>query len=333
MISVIVPIYGVEAYIKQCVDSIIAQKYKDLEIILVDDGSKDNCPAICDEYAKIDDRIKVVHKQNGGLVSARQAGLKVATGEYIGFVDGDDWIADDMYQTMADVIEKYSPDVIASEFISEYETKSVVSDQLFEEGFYDKSRLESEIYPKMLFKGTFYQFGIFPNCWTKLFKREILEKNLPKVDTRIKMGEDAAFTYACLLDANSFYGIKKGMYHYRILASSMSRGYDAGLESIIFLPYNRLVDVNNSSTFDMSDQLSYYMIYLANFLIRNEAKSKTKDKNFVKRILNNEQLKKSADLVDENKLPGHTKVIVKAIRKNSSLGLGLYIWLLKKYLK
>lgn len=100
MISVIVPIYNVEKYLRRCLDSIIAQTYQDLEIILVDDGSPDACPAICDEYAQMDSRIKVVHKENGGLSDARNSGLKVAAGEYIGFVDSDDFILPDMYSVL-----------------------------------------------------------------------------------------------------------------------------------------------------------------------------------------------------------------------------------------
>ena len=106
-ISVIVPIYKVEAYLRQCVDSILAQTYTDLDIVLVDDGSTDNCPAICDAYARKDARVQVVHKPNGGLMSARQAGLRVAKGEYVGFVDGDDWIEPDMYEKMMALMEKY----------------------------------------------------------------------------------------------------------------------------------------------------------------------------------------------------------------------------------
>ena len=94
VISVIVPIYNVEDYLDRCVDSIINQTYSNLEIILVDDGSPDNCPKMCDDYAKKDSRIKVVHKENGGLSDARNAGMKVATGEYISFIDSDDWIGE-----------------------------------------------------------------------------------------------------------------------------------------------------------------------------------------------------------------------------------------------
>ena len=94
-VSIVVPIYNVEKYLEQCVDSIINQTLKEIEIILVDDGSPDNCPQMCDEYAKKDSRIKVVHKKNGGLSSARNAGIEVATGDYIGFVDSDDYIVND----------------------------------------------------------------------------------------------------------------------------------------------------------------------------------------------------------------------------------------------
>ena len=105
--SVIVPIYKVEEYLHRCIDSIINQTYTNLEIILVDDGSPDNCPMICDEYAKKDSRIRVIHKKNGGLSDARNAGLEIATGEYIGFVDSDDWIHKDMYHILyKNIIEK-----------------------------------------------------------------------------------------------------------------------------------------------------------------------------------------------------------------------------------
>lgn len=95
LISVIVPIYNVEKYLARCVDSIVNQTYKNLEIILVDDGSPDRCPQMCDDYAEKDRRIKVVHKNNGGLSDARNAGMAVATGEYISFIDGDDYVSDD----------------------------------------------------------------------------------------------------------------------------------------------------------------------------------------------------------------------------------------------
>ncbi len=111
MISVIVPIYRVEEYLKRCVDSILNQTYNDLEIILVDDGSPDNCPAICDEYAKKDSRIKVIHKENGGLSDARNAGLAIAKGEWLSFIDSDDWIEPDMYEILLKNATEYNSQI------------------------------------------------------------------------------------------------------------------------------------------------------------------------------------------------------------------------------
>ena len=107
MLSVIVPVYNVEAYLPRCVDSILAQSYSNLEVILVDDGAKDASGAICDAYAAKDPRVKVIHKENGGLSSARNAGLDIALGEYIAFVDSDDWIEPDAYQHLLEVMERY----------------------------------------------------------------------------------------------------------------------------------------------------------------------------------------------------------------------------------
>ena len=106
LVSVIVAVYNIEEYLPRCVDSILAQTYRNLEIILVDDGSKDQSGSICDSYAEKDRRIKVIHKKNGGLSDARNAGMDAATGEYIGFVDGDDWIEPDMYRAMYFACEK-----------------------------------------------------------------------------------------------------------------------------------------------------------------------------------------------------------------------------------
>ena len=116
MISVIVPIYNVEKYLNKCIESIVSQTYTDLEIILVDDGSPDNCPAICDSWAGKDSRIKVIHKKNGGLSDARNAGFAASSGEYISFIDSDDWIEPDFYSVLYDIIERYGCDAAGVDF-------------------------------------------------------------------------------------------------------------------------------------------------------------------------------------------------------------------------
>ena len=170
-ISVIVPIYKVEAYLRQCVDSVLAQTYTDLDIVLVDDGSPDNCPAICDAYARKDARVQVVHKPNGGLMSARQAGLRVAKGDYVGFVDGDDWIEPDMYARFAAAIDRYAPDMALCEFYYAFADHNEPSTQHLQRAYYTKAQLAQEIYPTMLYHAPYYSFGINPCCWSKVFKR------------------------------------------------------------------------------------------------------------------------------------------------------------------
>jgi glycosyltransferase involved in cell wall biosynthesis len=125
-ISIIVPVYNVERYLERCVKSILNQSFSDFELILVDDGSPDNCPQMCDEWAEADARIKVIHKENGGLSSARNAGLEIAQGNYIGFVDSDDWIEPDMYAYLYELIQRYKADFAAIDMlITKEETEPV----------------------------------------------------------------------------------------------------------------------------------------------------------------------------------------------------------------
>ncbi|MCR5522214.1 MAG: glycosyltransferase [Clostridia bacterium] len=126
LITVIVPVYKVEKYLRRCVDSILAQTYTNLEIILVDDGSPDNCGKICDEYAENDSRIKVIHQKNGGLSAARNAGLDIATGDYIGFVDSDDYIERDMYESLYISATRNDADISSCNFIKVDENGNTV---------------------------------------------------------------------------------------------------------------------------------------------------------------------------------------------------------------
>lgn len=125
VVSIIVPVYKVEPYLCRCLDSIVGQTYRDLEIILVDDGSPDNCGAICDEYAARDKRLRVIHKENGGVASARNAGLDIATGDYIGWVDSDDWVEPDMFQTMLTAAETHKADIVICGRIESYPDHSI----------------------------------------------------------------------------------------------------------------------------------------------------------------------------------------------------------------
>ncbi len=235
MISVIVPIYNVAKYLEQCIESICSQTYRDLEIILVDDGSTDKCYDICEEYRRKDSRIVVIHKENGGLVSARKVGLCAAAGEYIAYVDGDDWIEPDMYERMFQMITEQDVDVV---MCGRFEDTGNIHRAVYhgiKEGRYDKHALLDFVYPRMIVNGDFFTWGIFPSVWDKLFRRKCVERFQMAVDDRIVMGEDAACVYPCLLNVESLYIMNKCLYHYRQTTSSMVKQLcDYDLERLRF---------------------------------------------------------------------------------------------------
>ena len=336
MISVIVPIYKVEKYLTKCIDSIINQRYKDLEIILVDDGSPDNCPEICDKYAEQDNRIKVIHKENGRLLAARKSGVEASTGEYVTFVDGDDHISRFMYEEVAKAIDKYSPDMVITEFLWSYEKKDIPSERTLFKDFYSREEIENEIIPSMFFTGTYYQFGIYPNCWTKIVKRDNLINNIMDVDERVRMGEDAAFTYGCIMDSQSVAVVKRPLYYYRVIDTSMSKAYDANLPSTWNIAYESISNKADSLGIDIKSQLNYYLLYMMNILIRNEAsKSNNKASADNKAAINtffDENYLEALNSLDTSPLPVHTRVFHFAITHKSRVAVNIYKLLLRKFL-
>ena len=170
MISIIIPIYKVEQYLDECVTSIINQTYKDLEIILVDDGSPDNCPQMCDKWAKKDARIKVVHKKNGGLSSARNAGLKVATGEYIGFVDSDDYVDETMYEDLIQVMMQNEKTMVVSSPIIRNTDGVFTPYKVGTYEYKDGDTMSFSEYMKL-----FLGMNMDATVWNKLYKREFIQ--------------------------------------------------------------------------------------------------------------------------------------------------------------
>ncbi len=221
LVSIIIPIYNSEAFLDKCIQSALNQSYKNIEIILVNDGSIDSSGEICDNYSSIDNRIKTIHKTNGGLVSSRKAGLKASTGEYILYIDGDDWIELDLIKNYIDQVIKFNADVVVSSHIVNLEGREDILMNSLPSGVYDKDKLISIVYPKMLYTGKFSQFGIFSYSWGKLYRKEILLENQLKVDENITMGEDASCLYPTLLDANILVILEQPGYHYRQRADSL----------------------------------------------------------------------------------------------------------------
>lgn len=220
LISVIVPIYKIDKYLGICIESLLNQTYKNMEIILVDDGSPDRCPEICDLYASKDSRIKVIHKQNGGLVSARKAGIIAATGSFIGYVDGDDWVGPGFYHSLFCSISESDADIAIAGFSRDLfsSTKNILN--AIPSGVYEGKTLD-DVKCKMISDGDFYRHGITTYLWNKLFKREIIIQYQLQMDERITIGEDAATTYLAIMKSHKIVISDNCAYHYRQREDSM----------------------------------------------------------------------------------------------------------------
>ena len=207
LISVIIPVFKVEKYLEKCIKSIVNQTIENLEIILVDDGSPDQCPKICDYWASKDSRIKVVHKKNGGLSDARNAGLDIAKGEYISFIDSDDWVALDMYEIMLKAMKEENADICACGIMGCYQNKNVPMPIRPIVG-------DSKSIFSMLYSDALYPVA----TWNKLYKRKCwLDLRFPEG----KICEDAFTTYKLIAHANCIVQIEDILYFYRIRSNSI----------------------------------------------------------------------------------------------------------------
>lgn len=206
-ISVIIPIYNVEKFLRQSVDSAINQTYKNLEIILVDDGTKDSCDKICDEYAKIDSRIRVIHQENGGLSAARNAGLDIATGKYVMFLDADDFLEPNSCEVLYNEIEKRQADFVVGNYIHVTYDGIKWDNPLFDPSLYDNFKLSITDYSKSF-------FVMNSVVWNKIFRRDFIEKYHLRFIPRA-LAEDAIFSTFCYVHTDNSYFINDVVYNYR----------------------------------------------------------------------------------------------------------------------
>ncbi|WP_298505761.1 glycosyltransferase family 2 protein [uncultured Maribacter sp.] len=213
-ISVIVPIYKIEPYLSKCIDSILDQSFTDFELILVDNESPDNCPQICDEYAVKDNRIKVIHKTHGGLLSGRKAGLKQAKGKYVAYIDGDDWVDKFYLDILFKLAEVNDSDLVVSGHFREFDGKIETVKPSYT-GVFEEHEIKNSILPKAMYNGVFCEHELSTYVWSKLFNRELLNKVLFDVPDEIVMGEDAAITYTYLTISKKLTISKIPLYYYR----------------------------------------------------------------------------------------------------------------------
>ena len=283
--TIIVPIYKTEPFLARCVDSILAQTYPDFEVILVDDGSPDGCPKMCDQYKEKDSRVRVIHKPNGGVVSARKVGILAAQGDYLCYVDADDWIKPNMLQFVHDTLMEAPVPLDMVLFASEnvYADHVETMDNIMPEGYYDRARLEKEIFPYLFSdrrSGFLPTMKILPHLWNKAVRRELHVRYYVR-DERISSFEDVPLTYETILNCNHIYICNEYLYFYNKMNSNsimtLTRT-DYSIDNFVYLTIYMREHLYQYG-FNMEQQLNDYPVHLLYKTIKGDIKT---EKSFLR---------------------------------------------------
>ncbi len=266
-ISVVVPIYNAEKTLTRCVDSLRNQTYNNIEILLIDDGSTDNSGTISDSYAKDDNRIKVLHKRNGGVAAARNTGMDIATGEYITFCDSDDTVSPEYVEKLYIAVKNANADIAICDFIKVGKDRLSLKSCRISPGVYDSDSLRSHCLPSLLVgndKDNFFP-AITNNCWGKLFRKTILERNRKYFFEDISFGEDKLVVLSCILDASKIvYLDNEYLYFYYMTENSITHKYSSTMLCEYTLLQDHISYILQQKSIDSHDQLA--LLYICNML-------------------------------------------------------------------
>lgn len=323
-VSVIVPIYNVEKYLPECIESLCSQTLSDIEIILVDDGSPDNSGKICDEFASKDSRIKVLHKKNGGVGAARNDGMNMATGEYVIFVDSDDYVPKDAYEKMYAKAKEEDVDIVLADLYQDIDGKLVYA-KFFKEPFVTSDRnyldqlIQADFYrtycPNPPESGAAFGYG---GPTTKLVRRQMLIENNISFDVTVKgIFDDIIYTAYIFAVAKNVAYISEPVYFYRLLDTSITQTYKANMPEInsaIFVAWENFIhQYGQAGQF----QKAYYANVIRRlaqsmskyFFNENNPKSYKEIKKELKKTLKTEPYATAIRNVELKKLTGKYKVL------------------------
>lgn len=324
-ISVIIPVFNVEHYLIDCVDSVRKQTFKDLQIILIDDGSTDSSGEICDELKTLDNRIEVVHKMNKGVSSARNTGLSLAKGKYISFVDADDWISPEMYEIMLLELKKNEADIVACKFMEETSPQKKNNSNIL----YNTEIIQSNSIERFLCKDLYGN-----SICNKLFKNK---KNMPRFNENRRVGEDFLFLYQMVKKSNVIIKIDKVGYHYRIRLGSCSKTSFNNSMFDIIISSKEILDEMKCNKDKCNNESTYAQAFLFDncFMVLNAIIYNDVEKEYEKelKILNDHLIrlwkeKETRKLITSKKRYGYVmnlyfphiyKVFVKVYYKNKTI--------------
>lgn len=322
-VSIIIPVYNVEKYLKKSLDSIADQTYKNLEIILVDDGSTDNSGSICDEYAKKDQRIKVIHKQNGGLSSARNVGLDAISGEFVAFVDSDDYISKDLIEHVVAELEKTRADVCMFSHYTVTNQKENAHYLPLDKEIYEKEEIRNFIVPLFVGQKNGSEKPLLGFIWRQIFRREAIG-TLRFRSEREYYAEDVVFDLEFYTKANKMCVINKPLYYYRYVDTSLSNRYREGLfEKLVKLIKFKQEIVEKHNISDCLERIDRSIFRAARGGIINVKRasnlSKKAKKLEIKKIVNNSLVRKSIKKVKLKGIKEKTFAILLKLRLSSIL--------------
>lgn len=338
LVSVIVPIYNVEAYLRQCVDSIINQSYGQLEIILVDDGSTDSSRSICDEYARKDSRVRPLHKNNGGLTSARKAGIEASTGEYVMIVDGDDWIDNTTIECMVEEVKNHpSFGLVFFPYTKEYANHSVKRSFFSEDRIFDNIDMVKENVYRRLFGLTNVEIShpesldYFATCVGKLYRREyVLQAKF--VDTKdVGSYEDGIFNIYALKNCDRAIYKNTPFYHYRRTEGSLSQSYRPYLAKQWSYLFSLIqFEINESKLSDdfqeaLTNRIALSVLGIGMNELANPKGSFLQFRKYMRDYISTESYREAILKMKLKKLPFAWKVMMFCCKNRLSFGLALIL--------
>ncbi|MCI8597025.1 MAG: glycosyltransferase family 2 protein [Lachnospiraceae bacterium] len=332
--SVIVPVYGVEPYLKTCVDSILRQTFKDFELILVDDESPDGCPAICDAYAAKDHRVHVIHKKNGRAVEARRVGVLASKGRYIIFVDGDDWIAPQFLERGYTLMEQTQADIVLFACSMEYSDHSEVRYEVVAEGLYERDEIKKQIYPALLMNVRMEHMLYYVSG--KIFCRSLAEKGYLAVNTKISLGEDMLCAVLAYLEAQRVYISREALNFYRIREQSGSHGFQLRYYHQISLVLRELQMLsktveNNELPKDFERQIDRYGAYMCFVsMVHAVNDGQLCQLGEIRRQMKRLQFQKCISQAKFKGITPKTRITYFLFKKNQILLSYLFLWICQK---
>ena len=311
-ISIVVPVYGVEPYLERCVKSILAQDYTDYELILVDDGSPDRCPEMCESYAKSNARIRVIHKPNGGLSSARLVGYKESKGTLISFLDSDDYIEPKMFSTLQEEMDRSEADLVLCGWFSEDNQSKFAHDLPIFGHLTGKEHIINDYFLPLLGKlpSRYSIPGFMP---IRLFRKDLIEETM-FVSEREVITEDIIFNLLYSLKANKIAFVNSPLYHYCFNGTSLTNKYRDGAYEKMLNRYNVCMTICNSNglTNKATEYLQYNLLSAISFSVLNACKLNdyTRAKKEIKSIFETIQTKELFRNLSKKGLTFQQKIIM-----------------------